>query len=124
MNKQTNILLVDDSRHIIAALQVLLSEEKDNREIVLANSLKTADAILRSQKIDVVVLDINLPDGSGLELLRKIKSEQPAIIVMMLSNNSDNFHRVSAKSGMADYFFDKSLEFEDAINTISKVVKN
>ena len=61
---------------------------------------------------DVVVLDINLSDGSGIDLLEMVRLQNPRTVVIMLTNQSGAYYRKLCKTMGADHFLDKSTEFE------------
>ena len=69
----------------------------------------------------MAILDIDVPDGNGIELLEWIKKEYPAIIVIMFSNNADPFFRKAAENSGADYFLDKSMEFEGITQILKSI---
>jgi len=60
----------------------------------------------------VVLLDINLPDKSGIELLRLIQERHPETAVLMISNNADQYYRNICKKLGARYFLDKSTDID------------
>lgn len=60
---------------------------------------------------DVVVLDIALCPGSGINVLQFIKKHSPSIKVLMLTNYADDFYRNRCIKAGADHFLDKSLQF-------------
>jgi DNA-binding NarL/FixJ family response regulator len=68
---------------------------------------------------DIVLLDINLPDRSGIVLLRHLKSTYPAIIVIMISNQADDYYRKICRQMGAAWFIDKSKEIEQLPAIIS-----
>jgi len=61
---------------------------------------------------DMVLLDINLPDKSGIELLRVIQERHLEIAVLMISNNADRYYRDICKKLGARYFLDKSTDID------------
>lgn len=67
---------------------------------------------VRELSPDVVVLDISLRGGSGLDVLHEIKKAGRAPVVIVLSNLSYEQYRRRCHEAGADYFFDKSTEFE------------
>ena len=121
MTNKINILIADDSEKIIHHVKKSLSESVNIQLIESANTLPSAQLIIREEKMDVVVLDIQLPDGNGIDFLKWIKHSYPKIRVIMFSNNSDDCHRAIAKEYGADYFFDKSFEFEQMIKIVSEL---
>ena len=81
------ILLVEDNPHIMEINTEALGME--NYEVVGAPDGKTCMAVLKSQEVDLAILDIMLPDADGLELCRKIKQEYdiPIIFLSALGEN-------------------------------------
>ena len=123
MPGKINILHVDDSSAIKLYIKIMLMEISSIHILESAGTVAQAKTVLHSQPIDVAILDINLPDGNGLSLLAWIKKHYPSIIVIMFSNNSDSFFRSASQKAGANYFLDKSMEFEDLIN-ILKIIKS
>lgn len=107
-----SVLLVDDSLPVRARLRRLL-EESDSRCILMeAGSAADVAKALRNMRPDAVVLDLSLPDGSGFELLPRIKRVAPKCVVILLTNHEGTAIRERAMSLGADYVFRKSIEFE------------
>jgi DNA-binding NarL/FixJ family response regulator len=69
------------------------------------------DAIRHTQP-DVVILDIRMPGGSGIEVLRSLKKMTPAPAVIMLTNFAYEQYRKKCEAAGADFFLDKSTEFD------------
>jgi DNA-binding NarL/FixJ family response regulator len=69
------------------------------------------DAIRRTRP-DVVILDIRMPGGSGIDVLREVKRMDPAPCVIMLTNYAYAQYREECEEASADYFLDKSTEFD------------
>jgi DNA-binding NarL/FixJ family response regulator len=121
MQKKINVLLIDDSEKIISLLTEILSDIKNIRAIETTNNLREAEERINKKRPDVIVLDIQLPDGYGIEFLKWIKTKHPGIIVIMFSSFSEPPFRNAAKKFGADYFFDKSTEFEQVPKLISEI---
>jgi DNA-binding NarL/FixJ family response regulator len=64
---------------------------------------------------DVAILDVRMPRGSGVDVLRTLKRDNPAATVIILTNFIDPEARQLCMAQGADYFFDKSIEFEQAV---------
>jgi DNA-binding NarL/FixJ family response regulator len=106
------ILIVDDSTLVTKRIIEMLRGVENSRSIMHQRTFAKAATSLEHIKFSVVILDINLPDKSGIALLNIIKKRSPQTIVIVFTNeNADNYKSVCKKSG-ADYFIDKSREFE------------
>jgi len=109
MNKQRKvILIVDDSILIVERLLDFIGSIENIDEIKHADTYEKAELLFRQCKPDIVLLDIQLPDASGINLLNKIKSYHREVIVMMFSNHASSYYKSVCMELGADYFFDKS----------------
>lgn len=84
------ILIVDDHEVVRLGLRSLLSRRGGFAVIGEAGSVAEALAEVHRHQPDVVIMDVRLPDGSGVEACREIRSEYPAIKVIMLTSYSDD----------------------------------
>ena len=117
------IFIVDDSIPIVERLINLLSVNKHIKIVgVSINASNTLEAILKSEP-DVVILDIHMQDGNGLEILRQLKRKRPAIMVIMLTNYTETVYRTVCKIEGADYFLDKSIEFEKVLDICRSILE-
>ena len=112
------IFLVDDSSIVRKRLASLISD-LPNIEIV-GQAEVAADAISRIAELkpDAVVLDISIVGGSGIQVLQAVKKHTPAPLVIMLTNFAHDQYRQRCLKLGADYFFDKSSEFEKVIEVL------
>jgi len=116
------ILIVDDERGVRESLEGLPSGNGfDGRT---AASVAGARRVLSSEALDLVVVDLRLGDGSGLELLELIVREQPAVAVLMMTAFSSVDTAVSAlKTGASDYLLKPILD-EDFLARIRKALEH
>jgi len=111
----STILIVDDEGPIRKALSLLLSDRYD---VLTAASAKEATTQLQKKVMDLVLLDIGLPDISGLELLKTIKKETPEVMVIMITAVEETKSIVDAvKFGAHDYLV-KPVDSHDLKLTI------
>lgn len=103
---------MDDSAVVSKRLEGLLRETGIRLPLVQARHYGQAADIIARQKPFIVVLDINLPGRNGLELLRAIKTAHKDIIVIMLTNQASDYYRKTTHRLGADYFLDKSNDFD------------
>jgi len=71
---------------------------------------------------DVVLLDITMPEKSGINVLSEVKQNYSAVKVIMLTNEANSFTRSLCLRLGADYFFDKSTEFEKIPLTLKEIL--
>ena len=96
------LLIVEDDQTLNEGLCRALQQE--DRKIISCDCLKGARAQLALDTTDFVLLDINLPDGSGLELLKEIKKQKPALpVVLLTANDTDRDIVQGLETGADDY---------------------
>ena len=77
------VLVIDDDKMIRSFLETILGE--DGYEVLLAATGAEGEATLRAKPVDIVLLDLMLPDEDGISVLRKIKQEEPNVQVIVLT---------------------------------------
>lgn len=113
------ILIVDDNMCFVERMIGLLEEVKNIAYINVASDFDEASRLLLSEPHDLVLLDINLPGKSGIELLKKIKLTSVHTKVMMMTNHAEEYYRVLCRELGADYFMDKSNDFAKVPGIVS-----
>ena len=116
------VFIVDDSAIILARLVTLLTTIPDLEIVGAANNTKDAKHALQTLRPDVLLLDIQMPGGSGLKLLRQLKQESYCPLILIISGNSFAQYRKKCLAAGADYFFDKSIELEQLQATLYDLV--
>jgi DNA-binding NtrC family response regulator len=92
-------------------------------EVHVYTNPKACIAALEKGAVDILITDINMPGMDGLALLRKVKECSPATDVIMVTGNADKKVAISAlKSGAFD-FFEKPVDREELLATVSRTVK-
>lgn len=105
------VLIVDDDRFVRMALsEALKTWEYD---IVEADSVRSAKSVFADEEPAIVLLDIDLPDGSGLDILKHIKEQSPDTIAVMITGNVDVENTVAALRGGAHDFIGKPVRLEE-----------
>ncbi|WP_035690232.1 response regulator transcription factor [Bradyrhizobium elkanii] len=84
----TRILIVDDHPVVLSGCRALFASDRAIK-IEEATDARSGHRVYVSRKPDVAVIDINLPDVSGFELMRWIRKDDPAARIMMFSTNKD-----------------------------------
>lgn len=112
------VLIVDDSQPIRQRIAALLEESSQIRIIGQAGTRREGWQTLQHLHPDTVILDIQLPDESGIELLKQIKANFPEIKVIMLTNYDFQQYRQQCRQLGADHFLSKTLEFDKVIDAV------
>lgn len=115
------ILVVDDHAVVRAGVQHFVADIPDMRIGGEAATAQEAIRLIRAQQWDIVLLDIAMPDKSGVEVLKQIKREKPDLPVLMLSMHPENRYAVQIlRSGASGYVQKEALatELVNAIHTI------
>jgi DNA-binding NarL/FixJ family response regulator len=114
------LLLVDDHEIVRRGLSELLETHEDLQVTAQAGSLEEATAIDLDQ-FDVAVLDVRLPDGSGVDLCRSLRERRPDLACLMLTSFPDN-EAISASvlAGARGYVL-KNVRGDDLVNAIRRV---
>jgi len=119
LQENVRVLVVDDDANIIS----IISEHLSNigYELVTAQNAEDARKKFSAESVDAVLLDINLPTASGLDLLREFKSERPEIVVIMISAISDiNTVVKSIHEGAYDYLVKPIIDLNQVNLRIEK----
>ena len=105
-----NVFIVENSMAIRASLQAVLSDMAQIK--VVGQAVNETGAIERIGMLlpDVVILDLGLQSGSGIEVLEKVKKHHPTIKVIVFTHYTDDSCIERCKCAGADYFFDKTFQ--------------
>ena len=117
--KNLNILVIENSTSIASINHIFFSNYGFNTFVGF--SIKEAREILDSNRVDYVILDLNLPDGNGLELINELKNSLIKIIVL---TSEDNIYikNIAYQKGIID-FIDKDKNFLYKISEIPKLIE-
>src|SRR5204863_5853655 len=111
MNIGQTVLIVDDERFMRTTLGEALRAW--NYETMEADSVASAKHEFDRELPPIVLLDIDLPDGSGLDVLNYIKERQPGTIAIMVTGNVDVPNTIAALRGGAHDFIGKPVKLEE-----------
>ncbi len=100
-----NVVVVDDDAELCELLGVAL--ERDGHSVRSAGSLAATRKVLGTAPADVLVLDLELPDGSGLELCRELRSAGRPLRILILTASGDVAARVAGLDAGADDYLVK-----------------
>lgn len=115
------VFLLDDHEVVRTGLRSLIETDEDLEVVGEAGTVQDALVRIPLAKPDVAILDVRLPDGTGIEVCREIRSEHPEIACLMLTSYADDEALLAAvMAGAAGYVL-KQITGTDLISDIKKV---
>jgi DNA-binding NarL/FixJ family response regulator len=111
-SRKIKLFIADDSLIVRERLAMMLDELVGIEIVGQAQDVAEAINAIGTLKPDVVILDIRMPGGSGLDVLQHIKQDEPAPMVIILTNYPYPGYRQKCLQAGADFFLDKSTEFD------------
>lgn len=121
------LLIMDDAANIRKRIVELLSEVNGINAIYQSEDAASAARLLSELQPDVVILDIQVPPGPGLrngiDVLKLAKKQYPKSGIIMLTNFANPYYRDECQRLGADFFFDKSSEFEQVPEAVMQIIQ-
>ena len=122
-----NLLIMDDAASIRKRIVELLSELEGIDTIFQCEDASMAAKLIQTHRPDVVILDIQVPPGpdlrNGIDVLKLTKKHHPQSGVIMLTNFDNSYYRKECARWGADFFFDKSNEFEQVPDAVLQIMR-
>jgi len=123
-SKPIRVLIVDDHQLMVEGLKSLLEDEEDIAFVAGANSMAETLNFLQNNEIDVILMDINMPDASGIETTEKVKAGFPDIKVVALTMHEDiAVITKMIKAGASGYIL-KRTNMNEVVEAIRVVYNN
>ena len=120
-SRALRLLVVDDHEVVRQGLVALLDRRPGFQVVAQAGSVQEAIAQARVQRPDIVVMDVRLPDGSGVEACREIRAELPETRVIMLTSFPDDEAVLSAIVAGASGYLLKQIRARDLVAALEAV---
>lgn len=117
------VFITDDHYMVIEGIRSLLQYEKDIEWMGHASNADSCMAFLKNHQPDVILMDINMPGRSGIELCKEVKDRYPGTFVIGLSTfNQQSFITKMMENGASGYVLKNATQAElmDAITTVAK----
>ena len=119
----TRIFIVDDHYMVIEGIRSLLQNEKGIEWCGHAMNATSCLAFLQQEQPDVILMDINLPDKSGIDLCKEVKEKYPSVFIIGLSTfNQQSFIQKMMDNGASGYVL-KNATREELMEAITVVEK-
>lgn len=122
MNKLKSILLIEDFEEIRHWLTGLLREAFAEVKITEVATVSQACSYLDVQSFDLIVIDLNLPDGTGVDILRRIKTQGITAHCVIATAYDDDAHLLSALHAGADGYLLKDQPGEQLIRDLHGIL--
>jgi two-component system, NarL family, response regulator DevR len=117
------VFLVDDHEVVRRGVRELLESEGDIRVIGEAGTRAAALAEIEGAHPDVVLLDVRLPDGDGIEICREIRSQSPEIACLMLTSYADDEAFLGAVVAGASGYVLKQIRGNDLVESVRRTAR-
>lgn len=114
------ILLVEDNETIVMGLKYSL--EQENFQVISALNVEKAKEILNQETIDLILLDVTLPDGNGFELCKYIKQKLDVPVIFLTAQDEETSVVVGLDMGADDYIV-KPFRTRELISRINSVLR-
>jgi DNA-binding response OmpR family regulator len=114
------ILLVEDAPEIAEMLE--LPFRSDGHELVSAGTLKDARALLNMTDFDAILLDLNLPDGNGIDLCREVRADS-TIPILIITAKRDEVDRILGLEFGADDYIVKPFSPREVVARVNAVLR-
>ncbi len=111
-NHKLKVFIADDSLIVREHLVTMLDELAGIEIVGQAETVAEAIGAIQKLRPDVVILDIRMPGGSGIDVLQRVKQDEVTPIVIILTNYPYPGYRQKCMQAGADFFLDKSTEFD------------
>jgi DNA-binding NarL/FixJ family response regulator len=119
----TKIFIVDDHYMVIEGIRSLLQNEKSIEWMGHAMNAGSCLAFLKQQLPDVILMDISMPDKSGIDLCKEVKEKYPSVFIIGLSTfNQQSFIQKMMENGASGYVL-KNATQEELMEGVETVMK-
>jgi len=134
MNNNRKILLADDHSVVRYGISLILKESFENLVIAHADDFLKVLSQIKEQAFDLIVLDISIPEGKGIQMVEIIKEIQPEVKILIFSAHEEELYALRYLKAGADGYLNKlssDVEFKEAFtsmikngNYVSQSIKN
>lgn len=120
--KPASVIIMDEHPIVRMSIEVLLKKNENIHVVLKTDDSRKTLEYLRSQPVDLVILDIELPRTDGFTLLKRIKKIRPDTSVLFLSSKSESFYAGRAIRAGANGFVSKRKDLNDIYNAVEMLL--
>lgn len=117
------VFIADDSRAVVERLTGLLEEVPGAQLVGQAGDVSAAVNGVQKMKPDALILDLHMPGGSGLDVLRAVRTAYPDLFVLICTNFPYPEYREECLTAGANLFLDKSADFEKIPSILRELIQ-
>lgn len=117
------LFIADDNEKFRQRLATILSGIAGIEVVGQAGHVQEAITAISRMKPDMIILDIHMPGGSGLDVLQAARSVKPGPVVMMLTVGPSSEYREKSLAMGANYFFEKSSDMKKMMATLTQLAR-
>ncbi len=121
-DKLSTVLIVDDHPLVREGLKGLIAEESDLSVCAETGSMREAQALVREHQPDVVIVDLSLEDGNGLDLIRRLKSHYPRLKMLVCSMRDELLFAERAINTGAHGYLNKHEAAGEVVAAVRRVL--
>ena len=119
MGNNLKILIADGAAVVRERLSLKVSEISRVEVVGQAKDKGEAISLFDQMEPDAVILDIQIPGGGGLDVLRHVKGRRPEVTVVMMTTFPSSIHREASAGVGADFFVDKANDIGEIIRVVN-----
>lgn len=116
-----HVLMVDDSEQVRTSLRALLGSVAGIAAIHEASTLSGALASVRANPPALVILDMNLPDGLGMDIIKPLKQLAPAVLIAVFTIDASPICRQVCLARGADWYFEKANDSDALVEAVRQL---
>ena len=116
------LLIAEDSTTVRERLVSLLSSLEEVTIVGQAENTIETKILIKELNPDVVILDLRMPGGMGIDIIENIKEFNPSIIIMIFTNYHFPQYKEKCLSSGADYFLSKSEDYDKIIEILKDII--
>lgn len=121
--RKMRVFITDDSKLVVERLHDLLKDVSGVEVVGEATNVPDAVSSIKRTNPDAVILDLQMPGGSGLDVLRAIRPRHPRLKVLVCTNYPYPQYREECMAAGANYFLDKSADFDKIPTIFRQLIK-
>lgn len=118
------VLIIDDHSLIRRGLKADILDIEEDAKVYLAETFEEGISVLGSEQVDIVILDIDIPGGKGVQMIDLIRAKNRAILILVHSGYDEKEYALPFLQAGANGFLSKKASSEDFANAIQTLIAN